>query len=142
MTENLILKKSITINASLSKAWKALTDPEQIKKYFFGTEVVTDWKKGSPIIYRGVWQGKPYKDKGTILDIENEKFIYYNYWSSFSGTADKPENYANIRYELSKNSQGVIFTITQDGIKSQELLNHSGKNWDFIMDELKKLLEA
>ncbi len=142
MSQNLILNKSITINTSIQKAWEALTDPAQIKKYFFGTEVVTDWKKGSPIIYKGVWEGKPYQDKGTILEIEKEKLIRYNYWSSFSGTVDKPENYANISYELSKNGESVVFTVTQDSIKTQELLEHSDKNWGMIMESLKKLLEG
>lgn len=87
MAQELTLKKSININSSITKVWEALTNPELIKKYFFGTECVTDWKKGSPILYKGVWEGKPYEDKGNILDIEKEKFILYNYWSSFFGNS-------------------------------------------------------
>ena len=73
--ENLNLKASIEINASHSKVWKALTTPELIKKYLFGTETITDWKIGSPIIFKGEWEGRKYEDKGIILDIKKEKLL-------------------------------------------------------------------
>ena len=142
MENKLILKKSFQISASPSKVWEALTKPELVKQYFFGTELTTDWKKESPIFFRGVWEGKPYEDKGHILDIEKEKFIRYDYWSSFSGTEDIPANYANISYELSQKGGSTVLTITQDGIKDQEALNHSEQNWSMVMDGLKKLVEA
>ena len=141
MTQDLILKKSISINASTSKVWEALTNPELIKIYFFGTECVSDWKKGSPILFTGIWEGTPYEDKGIILDIEKEKFILYNYWSSFSGTEDIPENYAEIKYEISNDNHSTILTITQNGFKTQETLDHSEKNWSSILEGIKKIVE-
>ena len=142
MKNELTLRKSFKINAPSSKVWDALTKPELVKQYFFGTEVTSDWKKGSPIFYRGVWEGKPYEDKGNILDIEKGKFIRYNYWSSFSGTEDIPANYANISYELSQEDGSTVLTIVQDGLKDQEAINHSEKNWGMVLDGLKKLVEA
>ncbi len=141
MTNNLTLTKSITIQASAAKVWKALTDPALIKKYLFGTETVTDWKKGSPIVFKGEWEGKKYEDKGTILDIEKEKYLRYTYWSSMSGTEDKPENYANLTYELKEVPEGTIFTLTQDGIKTPEARDHSDKNWTMVLEGLKKVAE-
>ena len=138
----LTLKISISINAPVSKVWDALTNRELIKIYFFWTDCTSDWKKGSPIVYRGIWDGKPYEDKGNIIDIEPEKFIFYNYWSSMSGTDDIPENYAEIRYELSANNNQTTFTVIQYNIKTQEAHDHSSTNWGYIMDELKKMLEA
>jgi uncharacterized protein YndB with AHSA1/START domain len=142
MKDNLVLKKSTTLNASPARVWDALTKPELIKEYFFGTEAVTDWKKGSPIIFRGSWEGKPYEDKGVILDIESQKFVRYTYWSSFSGSEDIPENYANISYELIPSGPATILTITQDGIKSKESLEHSASNWGMVLEGLKKLVEG
>jgi uncharacterized protein YndB with AHSA1/START domain len=141
MLQSFNLKKSISINASRSKVWDALTKPELIKKYFFGTECITDWKKGSPILYKGIWEGKAYEDKGNILDIEKEKFILYNYWSSFSGTEDIQANYAVIKYELSSEKAATILTIIQEGFKSQESLNHSEQNWSYVLEGLKKMVE-
>jgi uncharacterized protein YndB with AHSA1/START domain len=141
MNNHSALTVSVSINASKSKVWSALTDPEQIKKYLFGTETTSDWKAGSPITFSGVWEGKAYVDKGTILQIEKEKLLKYNYWSSFSGTEDKPENYANITYSLEEQRGQTIFNITQDGIKTSEAREHSEQNWRMVMNSLKELLE-
>ncbi|HTD40922.1 MAG TPA: SRPBCC family protein, partial [Mucilaginibacter sp.] len=75
--ENLSLNTSIEVNAPAGKVWEALTNPEIVKQYFFGTNVKTDWKKGSPIIWEGEWEGKTYRDKGEILDIDPGKFVRY-----------------------------------------------------------------
>ncbi len=56
---NLSLKTSIEINAPSAKVWAALTDPAIVKQYFFGTNVKSDWKRGSPIIWEGEWEGRP-----------------------------------------------------------------------------------
>ena len=141
MENNLTLEVSTLINASKSVVWKALTDPEQIKKYLFGTETISDWKIGSPITFSGVWEGKPYIDKGTILQIEKEKILKYNYWSSFSGTEDVPANYANITYSLEEMDGQTMFTILQDSIKTKEARDHSEQNWRMVMNSLKELLE-
>jgi uncharacterized protein YndB with AHSA1/START domain len=142
MIQGLTLTKSISINAPISKVWEALTNRELIKEYFFGTDCISDWKKGSPIVYRGIWDGKAYEDKGNIIDIEPGKFIFYNYWSSMSNKEDIPENYDEIRYELSTNNNQTIFTVIQHNIKTQEAHDHSATNWGYIMDGLKKMLEA
>lgn len=141
MTNTLILNTSISINAPKSKVWMALIDPEQVKKYFFGTVLKSDWKVGSAITFSGEWEGKPYLDKGTILQIEKEKILKYNYWSSFSGMEDKPENYAVIIYSLEEKAGQTIIFISQDSIKTKEALNHSEQNWQMIMKSLKELLE-
>src|SRR6478609_871070 len=142
MTATLLtLNTSVSIHAPKSKVWKALTDPEQIKKYLFGTETTTNWKVGSPITFSGVWEGKSYIDKGKILQIEKEKILRYNYWSSFSGTEDKPENYANITYALEDHNGSTVFHLTQDGIKTKEAKDHSEQNWNMILNSLKDLVE-
>jgi uncharacterized protein YndB with AHSA1/START domain len=141
MSNKLMAKASLSIKADKAKVWRGLTDPALIRKYFFGTEAQSDWKKGSPIFFRGVWEGKPYEDKGTILDIDPGNYVTYNYWSNFSGTADVPENYANVTYRLKEKGNDTELVVTQDGIATEEAREHSEKNWNSILDGLKKLLE-
>jgi uncharacterized protein YndB with AHSA1/START domain len=139
--KSFVAKKSIAINAPISKVWEALINPKYIKDYLFGTEAKSDWKKGSPITFRGEWEGKSYEDKGTITDIEKEKFIRYTYWSSMSGKEDIPENYANVSYELKPVGTATELTIIHDGNESEKSRDHSESNWGHVLDNLKKLLE-
>jgi uncharacterized protein YndB with AHSA1/START domain len=135
------LSTSITINAPANKVWEALTNPAIVKQYFFGTNVKTDWKKGSPIIWEGEWEGKTYQDKGEIKEIDPGKYVKYSYWSSMSGTEDKPENYANVGYSLAEREGTTVLTVTQDNVKSQEAKEHSEQNWQSVFGKMKEMIE-
>ena len=69
MNEKYVAQAKIIINAPVSKVWQALINPEIIKQYLFDTDVISDWQVGSPITYRGEWQGKAFEDKGRNLTI-------------------------------------------------------------------------
>ncbi len=142
MNKTHIATATIIINAPTSKVWDALTKPNLIKQYLFGTEVTTDWKVGSPITYKGTWEGKAYEDKGRVLQIEPGKLLVSTFWSSLSGLPDIPENYQTVRYELSAKGDGTHLTLTQDNNASQEEANHSAQNWKVVLEGMKKLLEA
>jgi len=138
----LIAKATITINAPGSKVWEALTNPDLIKQYLFGTKVITDWQVGSPIIYEGQWEGKSYQDKGTIIQIEPGKLLVSTYWSSMAGLPDVPESYKTVRYDLSKVGNGTRLTVTQDNNATSEEADHSSQNWKMVLEGIKKLLEG
>jgi uncharacterized protein YndB with AHSA1/START domain len=142
MNENRIATASILINAPAAKVWEALTQPDLIKQYLFGTEVTTDWKVGSPITYRGVWQGKPYEDKGKVLDVEPGRRIVSTFWSALSGVPDQPEYYKTVQYELANQGSATGLTVTQDNNESEGEVLHSSQNWQMVLEEIKKLLEG
>jgi len=141
MNRKFTAKATTTIHAPASKVWAALTQPNLIKQYLFDTEVISDWKVGSPIIYRGEWQGKPFEDKGKILKIEPEKLLMSTHWSPLSGVPDTPENYHTVTYTLSGKGDSTEVTITQDNNASEEEKEHSEQNWKTVLDGMKKLLE-
>ncbi|MEI6222962.1 MAG: SRPBCC family protein [bacterium] len=136
------MSQSILINAPLAKVWDALINPAVIKQYLFGTEAISDWKAGSAIIYKGMWEGKEYADKGQILTLIPEKILATTYWSSFSGLPDAPENYQKVTYEITPENNAIKLTIKQDNILSQEAKAHSEQNWKTVLETIKKILEA
>jgi len=139
--EKLTVNTDIYFKAPAAKVWQGLTDPSMVKQYFFGTNLKTTWRVGEPVTFSGAWDGKEYEDKGTILEIDPGKFVKYSYWSSMSGTEDKPENYANITYELTEKDGITTLHLTQDNVKNQEAKEHSEQNWHMVYDGLKKLIE-
>ena len=142
MPGNLEVKQSVFINAGSAAVWDALVNPEKIKQYLFGTTTISDWKVGSRITYKGVWQGKEYEDGGTILQLVPEKILQSTYWSSMSGAEDKPENYATVTYELHKQDDGTLLTLTQDNCKTEEQKKHLEENWAMVLEGLKKVVEG
>ena len=141
ITADHIAKAETTIKASADKVWNALTNPEMIKKYMFGTTAISDWKEGSKIIWKGEWEGKSYEDKGKILQLENQKKIQYSHYSPLSGLHDIPENYHTVTIELVKKDHETIVTLTQDNNPDEKTKEHSEKNWKGMLASLKKLLE-
>jgi uncharacterized protein YndB with AHSA1/START domain len=141
MKSNIKAQVSINIHATISNVWEALTNPEIIRKYFFGTNTITDWKVGSPIKFKGEWQGKSYEDKGTILEIQKNKLIKYDYWSSMSGIEDKPENYVIVTYQLSGEDENVNLSVLQENIPDEKMKKHSEENWNKVLNGLKKVAE-
>jgi len=133
---------STRINAPASKVWEAITKPELIKKYLFDTDVVSDWKVGSPIVYRGNFQGKPFEDKGKILEFKPGKSLVSTHWSPMSGVPDLPENYHKVSYQLSEKDGKTDVTILQDNNASEEENAHSEANWKAVLEGLKKLVEG
>jgi uncharacterized protein YndB with AHSA1/START domain len=142
MPQNLTGTKSIVIAASAERVWEALTDPVQVKQVMWGADVVSDWKQGSPLIYRGVWEGKPYEDKGTILEIDPPRLLRTNYYSPLSGKPDVPENYAEVTYALSPQGGGTKLTVTQSNIQDEAGRAQSEGNWGTALDAIKKLIEG
>jgi uncharacterized protein YndB with AHSA1/START domain len=142
MSKRFVAEATVTIDAPTSRVWDALTKPDLIKQYLFGTDVTTDWQVGSPITYQGTWEGKAYKDKGKVLQVEPGSLLVSTFWSSLSGTPDVPENYQTVRYELSPSGGRTKLTVIQDNNATQEDADHSVQNWKMVLDGMKKLLES
>ncbi len=136
-----VAKAEIHINASAAEVWKALTDPAMVKQYLFGTDVSSDWKVGSSLTYTGVWEGKAYTDKGTILEIEPEKLLVSTYHSNFLALPDLPENHQVVSYILAPEDGGTKLTIKQENVDTPESAKHSEGNWGAVLAKMKELLE-
>jgi uncharacterized protein YndB with AHSA1/START domain len=141
MDQNLIAKASINIDAAREQVWKALVDPDAIHQYMFGTHVVSDWKEGSPIVWKGEWQGRPYEDKGTVLKIQPWILLQYSHFSPLSGLPDLPENYHTVTIRLSMVGDQTIVSLAQDKNANEEERSHSEKNWEMMLMSLKKYIE-
>jgi uncharacterized protein YndB with AHSA1/START domain len=140
-TKNLTAIAETTINCCIDKVWDAFVNPETIKKYMFGTTVVSDFKEGSKITWKGEWKGKPYEDKGKILQMKPKTKLQYNHYSPMMGLPDVPENYHTVTIELSEKGNQTKVRLTQDKNTNEEAKQHSENNWKMMLGELKKLLE-
>jgi uncharacterized protein YndB with AHSA1/START domain len=127
---------SVTINASAKDVWEALTTPELIKQWFFGVDTETDWKVGSPLVHKGVWQGKPYEDKGEILRFEPLIVLAHTHWSPLSVLPDSPENYEQVTWELTEREGATELTITEANIPSEEAKAVSEEGWKTALNSV------
>lgn len=111
----LVATAETEISASPEKVWSALTDPAQIKKYMFGTEVATDWQPGSPITWQGEYEGKPYQGKGELPHVD---------------------------LRTRARGAGTHLSLSQDNNASDDEVKHSSDNWSAMLTGIKDLVEG
>ena len=140
--DDLVARATITIGARPREVWTALVDPAAIKQYMFGTAVESEWRPGSPIVWRGEWQGRTYEDKGQILTLQPERVLQYTHFSPLSGLPDEPGNYHTVTVDLSPEGTGTRVTLTQDGSSTAEARDHSQENWSAMLSALRQYVET
>ena len=142
MPTDLVISKSIDIFSPATKVWDVLTNPEMITQYFTGAETVTSWQVGREITFTHVYEGKEFKNKGVILNFEPNKLLRYTYWTFFSNTEDKPENYTTITYDLTGVSDKTQLRLTQTNFKNAEWYEALEIGWDQVLEKMKQLAEG
>jgi len=132
-------RADIHIDATPEAVWRALTDPALVRRYFFGTELTTDWRVGSPIRYRGEWQGQAYEDRGAVLEVDRPRLIVTDFFSPSSGLPDEPANHQTVTYEVNAEDGGSRVTVVQDGNRDASGAQHAAANWQMMLDGLAAL---
>ena len=142
MSRGLVSTAATTIHAPIARVWAALTDPAMIKQYLFGVDVVSDWREGSAIVWKGTYEGRAYEDKGTILKLEPERVLQYTHFSPLTGQPDLPEHYHTVTVELSSQDGGTAITLSQDNNPDEQTREHTAAFWQEMLERLKTLLES
>jgi uncharacterized protein YndB with AHSA1/START domain len=146
MTE-LFIRKSIDVNAPAKTLWRVLTDNAFIQQYMFGCVAETDWKPGSPLLWRGAADGKVYV-KGHVVAIDPQRRLEYTVIDPNNpAVEDIPENYLTMIYELKEHGDhaSAVEFIQGDYAKvaqGQKRYEETVKGDDFILAKIKELAEA
>jgi uncharacterized protein YndB with AHSA1/START domain len=127
------------IRTTLERLWAALTDAEQMKEYWFGMQIRTDWKEGSQ--WEMVFPDGRIADTGEILVADPPRRIHLKWRNEFKPEL-KAEGFALCVIELEPINEAVRLTIrhTIDRADSKFIEAVSG-GWPKILSNLKSLLE-
>ncbi|MCU1415701.1 MAG: activator of ATPase 1 family protein [Microbacteriaceae bacterium] len=134
MTGTYTAEASTTVHASSDQVWNALTDPDIVKLYYFGTTVESDWMPGHPITWHGEYEGKAYEDHGVILEADPGRLLRNTH---SSGGAEH-----TLTYLLEPDGDSTRITLTQDNAASADEADHDSANWSMMLDGLKKVVEG
>lgn len=134
-----IVKKHIAINAPVKAVWDALTNPEKTKKYFFNCRVISTWKPGSPITFKGrMFWIIPIELKGTVDKVEERRLLQY----TLINKGDKSKS--TVTDILTPAKDNTILTITDNvgqGEGAEKRYKRSVKGWNKILNGLKEFCE-
>jgi len=150
MKEPLLITNKISIKASPNNVWNVLVNPEETKKYMFGCETVSDWKEGSSLEWKMLWEGKEMiAVKGNILKIIPGKHLSYTTIDPNNPLIpDVPENYLTVTYDLKEEENGTELIVTQgdynkvaDGDSRYQEASNNGEGWNPILMQIKIISE-
>ena len=140
MTDH-IATAQVDISASPDQVWNAITDPAKVKRYFFGSTVESDFRPGSSITWRGEYNGKPFEDRGEVIEAVPHERLRVTHFSPLSGEPDRPENYHELVFALSPSGPTTHVTFTQDNNASAGDAEEASDNWRTMLHGLKELVE-
>jgi uncharacterized protein YndB with AHSA1/START domain len=144
MAETLVAHVSMTIRAPRAKVWDALVDPEKIKQYILVSDVVSEWREGSSIVWKSEFQGKPFEILGKVLRLDPERLLEFDQSRPIfrASQAARSSDYHRVTIELSDEGEQTQLSLTEQGNKTERELAHSEGGWRMALGNMKALLEG
>ena len=133
---------TIKVKATAEKLWDVLTKPELVKQWQYGSDLITDWKAGSPIRFTTKWEDKVFEQWGKVLEIVPQKLIRYSLFAPRPGLEDKPENYFVMNYKLTREGNYTILEIIQEDNRPGAVQEKPQGEENPVLAGLKALVEA
>jgi uncharacterized protein YndB with AHSA1/START domain len=127
------------IETTPEQLWEALTNSAFSKRYWFGTEVRSDWNVGSSFAL--VTDGKT-SDTGKILEADRPRRLSYTFKHElFEEMRNEPAT--KVVFTLEPYGNIVKLTVTHEGfMEGSKLLGAVCNGWPAILSGLKSLLET
>jgi uncharacterized protein YndB with AHSA1/START domain len=133
---------AINIKAPIKNVWDAITKPELVKKWQYGSDLFTDWKVGSNIKFSTEWQGKIFEQWGKILDVQPNRIIKYSLFAPRPDLEDKQENYFVMSYVLTDENNCIKLEIIQEDNRPGAVQEEPQGEENPLLSSLKTLAES
>jgi uncharacterized protein YndB with AHSA1/START domain len=130
------------IAADIAKVWNLLVNPAETSRLFWGSIVESDFKVGSSIVWKGMWEGKPFEDRGTIKRVEKNSLLQYSHWSTSSDTAEDESKHNLLTFRLTGENGRVRVVLQHDNIATQAMKEHSERMWTQLLQTMKEMAEG
>jgi uncharacterized protein YndB with AHSA1/START domain len=145
--KKLTVRKAIMLKADASKVWDALVNPDLTRQYMFGCEVISDWKQGSPITWRGSSKGaEKIFAEGWIRKIEPGKLLQVTTIDSDAKNKLFHSRDLTATYQIIQGKGGTLLSVAQGNYaklkNGEEKYNRTENDWDNALDGLKSIVEA
>ena len=125
------------IPASVDRVWRTLTSDDGHSAMMFGSTVVTDWREGHDIEWHGEWEGKPFTDRGVIVDLDAPRSLVVTHYSPMSGRPPEEATH-RIAWTLRPDGAGTVVVLSQDGNPTPEAAEHAAGNWAAALELLER----
>ena len=144
MVNDVIITRSVLLNATPARVWEALTHPKMTKQYYYNCEVSCDWEKGSTLRWKGDYQGRELNSEGKVLDVIPGRKIKYSGFDRLVAGDISREGDVYITHEIIPQGTRTKLLTTIEHFEGDETrAEYAAEQWDFeIMPKLQSLVET
>jgi uncharacterized protein YndB with AHSA1/START domain len=128
---------TIQIEATPEDVWRAITDPELTRGYYYGTEIISTWQPGEP--WKSVSGDELYL-VGDLLEVEPARRLVQSFRVAIEEPAasDPP---STVTWQLASDGNGTRLTLTHEGL-APATYEYTEGGWEHILGGMKNLLET
>lgn len=142
MSDDHVATATVQIRATPQEVWAVLTDSARVPEYMFGSEVETDWTVGSPIVYRGEWEGRSFEDRGEVVLVEEPHRLVMTHFAPTPDQAEATEVHHTVSYVLEPiGDDRTRVVLTQDHNAGKEEQERAEANWSAMLEALRTAVE-
>jgi uncharacterized protein YndB with AHSA1/START domain len=133
---------SIVINAPRDVVWVAVTVPEHVRGWQYGSELITDWIIGHPIRFSAQWQGATLEQWGTVEEFSAPSRLRYSLFAPRPGLEDRPENYFTMTYELTDVDDGTMVRFIHEDPRETDVGDDDADEESPVLAALRAVAES
>jgi len=128
------------IRTTPEKLWRALTEPEFTRQYWFATTQESEWKPSAK--WQISFSDGRVADTGEVVEIDSHRRLVLK-WRHELDAELRAEGYSRLTYALEQAGETVKLTITHEMDKSEsKFIKAISTGWPPILSSLKSLLET
>lgn len=128
----------VEVAATPAAAWTALTDPDTVRRYYYGTAPRTTWEIGAPIEF--VDDDGETQIVGEVLEFEPPRRLAHTFIATWYGERD---DQGSLHWEVAPSGTGCRITLIHRGARAQTREgSETADGSRHIIDSLKELLES
>jgi uncharacterized protein YndB with AHSA1/START domain len=130
----------IYVRATPERIWQALTDPEIVRHYYFGSVIDSDFQPGSPIIYKQPDTGR-IDIEGEVLEADPPRKLVHTFSVRWDPDLNDPPT--RVTWEITPMGEACRLSVTHDGFTEEnETFVSTRDGWPMILSGLKTYLET
>ena len=144
MVNDIMVTRSVLLNATPERVWEALTHPGMTRQYLYGCEVQSDWRQGSTLKWVGKHEGRDINEEGRVLEIVPGRLIKYSGFDRLVEGDVSRQGDIHITHEIIPQAGGTKLLTTLEHFEGDETrAEFAAQQWDFeIMPRIRSLVET
>lgn len=130
----------IYIGCSAERLWEGITNGDLTRRYFHATAIESDWKVGSPVVYRS--PDGSVAVEGEVLEVDAPGRLSIS-WKVLYDPERSGEQPSRVSWEIEPAGASCKLTVVHDEFEGEtKTYREVGEGWVPLLSSLKSLLET